>query len=719
MLSGFPLLDAHVLAACIFRFSMHMCLHSRFVQLHCPLHPVVVMENRRHKRYRAMAQDPGPDLQALQKLVHLGHITNSALAMLVRQINSNPDILGKASRARIAEANLASFFGVRHVHTLQLADNPTPFEWEMCDPNRLVSHLVHTCPRLAEAFAQAANIHPCSEAQPWHLVVGFDEFTPGNLLQPNNERKTMALNFSFLELGRERLWHDESWFTPILVRHRIVAKTVGGWSAMLRVYLHLHLFGKTGLATAGLPLELNGQPFLLFAKLSHFLADGDGIRQAYEWKGASGLKPCLRHWNVLKLNSDLAHRDNDFVEIDCVDPDLFQLTSPSDLFDMVDTILAMRLRVASGDTPKVRLEKLQMACGFSCSAEGLLADPYLRTHVDLLNVVTYDWMHSALQDGTLTTDAGLLLSSCEVVGITSKEIETHLKSDWVFPHAHRSKGKLLWRIFDQRGKSIQDKVKASASEMLVLYALLRHFFEVRLRDQPEVADQLRSFQAACLCVDILLRAKRGKLPMAEASALLKDAMRQHLLLHMHAYGKSHLKPKHHWMWDVAEQLSRDAFVLDCFVIERLHKRAKAMANSILNTQRFERSVLSSVLNDHRNALQAQGSPILGLTGKTAPLPGCPSALVGNRLVHEGLYISVGDIVFHENSMGSVSACCLEAGCLYVIVEEMIFVRPLSSHSGIWRRPRDQAQLKVWLAASLDIALAWTNNDRDTVTVIRL
>ena len=64
---------------------------------------------------------------------------------------------------------------------------------------------------------------------------------------------------------------------------------------MLRAYLNAHLLSETGISTAGLPLMLNGQPFMLFAKLSHMLADGDGLRLAFEWKGASGLKCCMRH----------------------------------------------------------------------------------------------------------------------------------------------------------------------------------------------------------------------------------------------------------------------------------------------------------------------------------------------------------------------------------------------------------------------------------------
>ena len=77
----------------------------------------------------------------------------------------------------------------------------------------------------------------------------------------------------------------------------VIDCVVGGWSAMLRVLLE-HLFlGDLGLATVGLPF---------FAAITNILADGDGFRHAYDWRGASSLKPCLVHHNVVKKVRRLA-----------------------------------------------------------------------------------------------------------------------------------------------------------------------------------------------------------------------------------------------------------------------------------------------------------------------------------------------------------------------------------------------------------------------------
>ena len=137
----------------------------------------------------------------------------------------------------------------------------------------------------------------------------------------------------------------------------------------------------------------------------------------------------MRHWNVLKLNSDLAGRDPTFVEIDCSDNGRFRLSTASDIVQQVDAILEMRRRVSSRQAPKVRLEKLEKVVGLGCTELGLLADGDLRRRVDLLQTIRYDWMHCALQDSTRDVEATLLLSASGSVGVTSAELESHLMHD--------------------------------------------------------------------------------------------------------------------------------------------------------------------------------------------------------------------------------------------------------------------------------------------------
>jgi len=92
--------------------------------------------------------------------------------------------------------------------------------------------------------------------------------------------------------------------------------------------------------------------------------------------------------------------------------------------------------------------------------------------------------------------------------------------------------------------------------------------------------------------DIIMDAKMQRLPLARAAVLLRQAHTAHMRLHREVYGNANLKPKHHWMFDCADQMQRDAeagmkSVVDCFIVERLHLRVKARAR---NCPKMERSV---------------------------------------------------------------------------------------------------------------------------------
>lgn len=156
-----------------------------------------------------------------------------------------------------------------------------------------------------------------------------------------------------------------------------------------------------------------------------------------------------------------------------------------------------------------------------------------------------------------------------------------------------------------------DKLKASAGELLGLYALLRHYVELHIGQRPEVAAQRASFDAVCSIIDLVLLCKRERMSPADATEALRRACVRHLELHEIAYGTQHLRPKHHWQLDMCEQAARDGCILDAFVVERMHLSVKRIAEAVKNTSVFERSVMSGVIN-HRFQRAADGILFSGL-----------------------------------------------------------------------------------------------------------
>ena len=84
----------------------------------------------------------------------------------------------------------------------------------MYDPTLLVSHVLSSCPALAEVYRAKLEEKPA----PWHIVIGYDEHLPGDKLKVKNLRKSMVASSNFLELGEELLARDCTWFIPVVLR---------------------------------------------------------------------------------------------------------------------------------------------------------------------------------------------------------------------------------------------------------------------------------------------------------------------------------------------------------------------------------------------------------------------------------------------------------------------------------------------------------------------
>jgi len=227
----------------------------------------------------------------------------------------------------------------------------------------------------------------------------------------DNRRKVMVVSVAFRELGQASLVRNDVWLTVAVVRSTIIDTVVGGWAAMLRLLLEDMLLGPLGLATAGLPLLLP-EPTMMFAALTNILADGDGLRLAYDWRGASSLKPCLVHHNVLKKASGLAEHGTGFCDITCHDFSAFRSWSPVDVAQVIHLLREANGRVVAGSMSKAKESELQMACGMRYNEFGMLASQKLRAHADLLGCATFDWVHTALQDGCFVIEASLVVQAC-------------------------------------------------------------------------------------------------------------------------------------------------------------------------------------------------------------------------------------------------------------------------------------------------------------------
>ena len=515
---------------------------------------------------------------------------------------------------------------------------------------------------------------------------------------------------------------DIIWFTPVAVLTSNMKQVVGGWSRMLKEFLVLLLTAPdAGFQTSGVPLDLGGgMHCLLYAELRMLLSDGDGLRMALEWMGSSSTKPCFKHLNVLhKGGSDLVSTNPNYVTISCDDHTKFEAWREKDFLEAIDLIVEARASQLRGTLSKAKLETIERAFGFRATAEGLLASTTLRSLVCWQRVLRYDWVHTFLSEGVLTTVAWKLVAGAEEAGVASQsDLHDFLKLGWTKPLHNGKGGRNLWRIFNEFGakaNSSHATIKCSASELLTLYALLRHYAETRLR-HPALAGKVQVFFLACKAVDNILLAKRGLLPMAEAGANLRECLQRYLACHLQVYGNNGVIPKTHWAFDVADQLCTDKWVFDAFAIERLHLRVRTIADNVHNLRQFETSVLSGVVNYH-SAMCQQCIPGCGLTGRTHQPEGHPGVLLSDKLDLGGKQFAFGDFVARGEEVGVVVACCVEGQDLFIVVDLWSKATQVSQHSSTWEGAR--ARRVVWRAIEVLEVVAWVRVQNQHVLVIHM
>ena len=195
---------------------------------------------------------------ALAELLHTGRVSMNGLSEILYKLRDSPALLD-SSRRDISAANSEAFNQVATTIKLPSNDSDDTIDWTLAHPNWLLTKTVEQCPHFAQVLLETMQKHPPTKERPWGLIVGFDEFTPGDLMHGKQERKTMVLSYSFVELGRRYLSDVRFWLVPVCVRTSVISSVRGGWSCMLRKYLHLHLLGASGIYSVGCPMIIGGR----------------------------------------------------------------------------------------------------------------------------------------------------------------------------------------------------------------------------------------------------------------------------------------------------------------------------------------------------------------------------------------------------------------------------------------------------------------------------
>ena len=448
----------------------------------------------------------------------------------------------------------------------------------------LLPHIMIHCPGFRDVFLAALARHPNDYEHPWRMVVYMDEITPGNPLHLESHKKVTAIYSSFVEL-EGALRYEEAWMVNGCVRTTAASNILGGLSAIIKELMRAMFCGVDSIGTVGILIP-GESPRLFFAILHVFIGDEAANKALWGHKSSSSFRPCFDCKNVVQF---LEEPSAYLVDLACTDRAKFDSNSDADIWRDYD---ALAEAVAGGCT-KARLKTLEKSRGMNHNPHGIIADLELR-RVALPSHTTRDPMHVVLANGVMNVEIYLVLEALakSMPGFSYAVVADFASCDWRFP---RSSGSLAYTLSPAREKSSRKDClfKASATEVLKLYPILRYFVQTVVLKAGLAREACESFLALCRVVDLMQRTKWH----VKDSILrrLDEAIDAFEAIHCAFYGNEHLRPKHHYLFHITEQPRRDRFWLDCYTHERKHQLIKAAIQDIDNLASYERSCLKMVL----------------------------------------------------------------------------------------------------------------------------
>ena len=486
---------------------------------------------------------------------------------------------------------------------------------------------------------------------------------PGNVLRPDNQRKTAVFYYSFREFGCA-LRCEHAWFPLAIIRHTILQKIVGGISTACKELLW-HLFcSSVSLSSVGVVLRLDS-PKLLFCRLTNVVGDEAALKGLWGAKGASGMKPCICCKNIVMKEAGF-HQDVYLREIS-TERKHFDLSTNEDVWSISDH-LEIQFRLLN----KAAFSRLQTAVGLSWIATGVLANRDLRNHVQPISTNTFDSMHCLYSHGCASTELHLFLNAARSkAGLTFEQLQSYCSASWQHAKHVKCKPADIFSRSRQEASKDSDSFKGFASEVLSVFPLVRQLAETVLSNKNCLQLEMESFRSMHAVITTIERMKK-EFPVSAASCQeLQSALDKHLRAFVAAYGSAACKPKNHYTQHLADQIQRDQVVLDTFVLERKHRTTKYYAGQVSRLSAFEESVLARVLAENIEAAKefSFADELVGTRADSKDIADAlevETATVAEQMRFRNYSIHVGDVLVAQHRVVVVAACVQTNASLQVL-----------------------------------------------------
>ena len=355
----------------------------------------------------------------------------------------------------------------------------------------LWQHLISTC----AAFGR--HVLSIGKGQQ-SLYLYLDEVTPGNPLQPCNQKKAYAFYASTSGMWQQSS-SESAWWALALLRTVDKDLIQGGlttfFCALVKT-VHKWRLGQL--------LKVGSESLFVSLRLTMVFADEPALKAALACKGSAGRKVCFRCANVHgRAAGDLNAVHAAGLQSLSAQLHECQFVTDKDVFEVVDLLQEQSLRVS-----RSRLSEMETSLGWSAVPDGLLCDKVHRS-IAPPSIFCYDPMHVFWVHGLFSLHTMWLLSSLRRLGWERNAVIDSLLD---------LNGKIQGRqklTSSQIRRSLQPEFfndggwKANASTQVAIVPLL-HFWAMFMVPPPAghaEAVEFRCFSLLCNCASIARRLK--------------------------------------------------------------------------------------------------------------------------------------------------------------------------------------------------------------------
>lgn len=557
-----------------------------------------------------------------------------------------------------------------------------PFDWWVADFGKVLQHYTKHNATFRGLLASTHERRPCTFDRPWHIILNFDEATPGRILNLDNRRKIWTFFISVEEFGAAYLSREAAWIPVAVIRSDKVKLTEGKFSAVSRKYLRELYLEENNVRDDGVFIDSLDGGTILFFEHGRTSQDEDALNGFWSSKGASGIMPCWCCANVAQrqvdphsclIANDVSGR---LVPVSCCDPTRFVRLSDDARFVQADALAVLKPQLGVGD-----FKEVEQAYGLTYNPHGVLWDEELRSIVKPSKTM-YDPTHTLLAHGVVELEMQSLLPKLEELNVTFALLRNFVAADWNYWNNTyaRSIAKDLLSPKREKRWAKDGKLSFGCSEAFILVSLMLNLLERTDGLKDAIPLEYTSFEALALVVDLYKRSKLAPRP----SWQLRDAIIDHAQKYVAAYGDDACIPKCHYQFHLHEQQELingaidDSLLVDTLVTERKQSAAKTAAEPIRNTVVFEKSVIVTMINNQLGFLDLLGED--GMVDRLAEfeIPASWHYRLNGTIIREGQMVMSGGFPH------LIRMFVEEKNRVFAVCHRGILARRISRRAAEWR-----------------------------------